>query len=205
MEDELIKLSTKERIIKVTMEIIAAEGFQNVTIRKIATRADVNIAAVNYHFGCKDAVINEALKAVTNKMINAFSHLKDSNDPQERLRLFITDYVEVLISYPDIIKIIIDQNIHKYSIQVAEEYQEYLKIEGRELIKTTIKAIRPDESEILCNMRVLQLLSCLVFPVLMGDKVIEISQIDWKDAGNREIYTMLLMNNIAVNSISLDF
>jgi len=200
MEAELSNLSTKERIIKVTMEIIAAEGFQNVTIRKIATRADVNIAAVNYHFGCKDAVINEALKAVTNKMINAFSHLKGSNDPMERLRLFTTDYVEVMISYPDIIKIIIDQNIHKYSIQVAEEYQEYLKIEGRELIKNTIKAIRPDESEILCNMRVLQLLSCLVFPVLMGDKVIEISQIDWKDAGNREIYTLLLMNNIAVNS-----
>ena len=200
MEAELSNLSTKERIIKVTMEIIAAEGFQNVTIRKIATRAEVNIAAVNYHFGCKDAVINEALKAVTNKMINAFSHLKGSNDPMERLRLYITDYVEVLISYPDIIKIIIDQNIHKYSIQVAEEYQEYLKIEGRELIKNTIKAIRPDESEILCNMRVLQLLSCLVFPVLMGDKVIEISQIDWRDAGNREIYTKLLMNNIAVNS-----
>ena len=200
MEDELSNLSTKERIIKVTMEMIAAEGFQNVTIRKIATRADVNIAAVNYHFGCKDAVINEALKAVTNKMINAFSHLKGSNDPMERLRLYITDYVEVLVSYPDIMKIIIDQNIHKYSIQVAEEYQEYQKIEGRELIKKTIKAIRPDESEILCNMRVLQLLSCLVYPVLMGDKVIEISQMDWKDAGNREIYTLLLMNNIAINS-----
>jgi AcrR family transcriptional regulator len=199
MDEELSNLGTKDRIIRVTMDIIASEGFQNVTIRKIANRAEVNIAAVNYHFGCKDAVINEALKAVTDKMIDAFYLLKGSDDPKERLRLFVNSFVEVLMSYPDIIKIIIDQNIHKYSIQVAENYQEFLKIEGRELIKNTIKAIRSEEPEIILNMRVLQLLSCLIFPPLMDEKVMEISQIDWKDAGNRKLYTDIIVNNITDN------
>ena len=106
------ELGTKERIIKVTMELIASEGFQNVTIRKIANQADVNLAAVNYHFGSKDAVINEALKTVMAQLINAFSQLKDAGtEPREKLRLFIITYSNVLFKYPDIIKIIIDPNI----------------------------------------------------------------------------------------------
>lgn len=198
MNDELSTLGTKERIVKVTMEIIAAEGFQNVTIRKIANRAGVNIAAVNYHYGCKDAAINEALKTVTSKLVDAFRHLKENEiDPQEKLRLFIIDYLNVLFIYPDIIRTIIDQNIRNYTIRVAEEYQEYVKTEGRELIAESLHDIWPDESILIANMRALQLLSCMAFPVLMGDRVSDISQFDWKDPEIREQYMELLLNNIA--------
>ncbi len=198
MDEELIALGTKERIIKVTMEIIAAEGFQNVTVRKIATRAGVNIAAVNYHYGCKDAVINEALKTVTSKLVDAFRHLNNSEiNAQERLRMFVVDYLNVLFLYPDIIRTIIDQNIHNYSMRVAVEYQEYVKTEGRELIAKSMQEIWPDETMLISNMRALQILSCMAFPVLMGDRVTDISQIDWKDPEIREKYMELLLNNIA--------
>lgn len=198
MDDELSTLGTKERIIRVTMEIIAAEGFQNVTVRKIANRAGVNIAAVNYHYGCKDAVINEALKTVTSKLVDAFRHLKNNIiDPQEKLRLFVVDYLNVLFLYPDIIRTIIDQNIHNYTIRVAKEYQEYIKTEGRELIAKSLHDIWPEESMLISNLRALQILSCMAFPVLMGDRVTDISQIDWKDPEIREKYMELLLNNIA--------
>jgi len=198
LDEELIALGTKERIIKVTMEIIAAEGFQNVTVRKIATRAGVNIAAVNYHYGCKDAVINEALKTVTSKLVDAFRHLNNSEiNAQERLRMFVVDYLNVLFLYPDIIRTIIDQNIHNYSMRVAVEYQEYVKTEGRELIAKSMQEIWPDETMLISNMRALQILSCMAFPVLMGDRVTDISQIDWKDPEIREKYMELLLNNIA--------
>jgi len=198
LDEELIALGTKERIIKVTMEIIAAEGFQNVTVRKIATRAGVNIAAVNYHYGCKDAVINEALKTVTSKLVDAFRHLNNSEiNAQERLRMFVVDYLNVLFLYPDIIRTIIDQNIHNYSMRVAVEYQEYVKTEGREFIAESLHEIWPDEDMIVSNMRALQILSCMAFPVLMGDRVTDISQIDWKDPEIREKYMELLLNNIA--------
>lgn len=198
MDEELNVLGTKERIIKVTMEIIASEGFQNVTIRKIATRAGVNIAAVNYHYGCKDAVINEALKTVTSKLIDAFRHFNDSQiNSQERLRRFVIDYLNVLFLYPDIIRTIIDQNIHNYSMRVAVEYQDYIKTEGRELIAKSLHEIWPEEDMIVSNMRALQILSCMAFPVLMGDRVTDISEIDWKDPEIREKYMELLLNNIA--------
>lgn len=198
MDDDLNTLSTKEKIIKITMEIIASEGFQNVTIRKIANRAGVNLAAVNYHYGCKDAVINEALKTVTVQLINAFFCLKKEDlDPPTRLEHFIKEYTKILFKYPDIIKIIIDQNIHNYPNRVATGYQEYLKKEGAELIRSTFGQIRPGETEMVLNMRALQLLSCLAFPILMGDKITETIAVDLGDTETRQIYTELLLNNIS--------
>lgn len=198
MVENFSALSTKERIIKVTMEIIAAEGFQNVTIRKIANRAGVNLAAVNYHYGCKDAVINEALKTVTVQLMNAFLCLKKEElDPQIRLECFIKEYSEVLFEYPDIIKIVIDQNIHNYPTRVEAGYQEYLKEEGAELIRRTFAQIKPGESNMVLNMRALQLLSCMAFPILMGDKVTETIAVDLRKEKIRQIYTDLLLNNIS--------
>lgn len=75
MENQLNGLSTKERIIRVTMDMIAEEGLQNITIRKIAARAGVNVAAVNYHFGSKDVLINEALRNVIDQLKSAFEYL----------------------------------------------------------------------------------------------------------------------------------
>ena len=43
--------NTKDRILNSTLYIIGKEGFQNVTIRKIAATADVNVASINYYFG----------------------------------------------------------------------------------------------------------------------------------------------------------
>jgi len=62
MEETTGNFSTKNKILEATLSIISNEGFQNVTIRRIAMDAGVNVAAVNYHFGSKDNVINEALE-----------------------------------------------------------------------------------------------------------------------------------------------
>ena len=48
-------LTTKESIIKATKEVLKKKG--NVTIKDIADAAFVNIAAINYHFGSKDNLI----------------------------------------------------------------------------------------------------------------------------------------------------
>ena len=85
--------TTKDRIIKATLDIISGEGFQNVTIRKIAAMAGVNVAAVNYHFGSKDAVINEALNMVTLLLEETFRCLRaDDLDPEARLACFVRQY-----------------------------------------------------------------------------------------------------------------
>ena len=38
------------------------QGFASTSLRQVTSRADVNIAAVNYHFGSKDNLINEVFR-----------------------------------------------------------------------------------------------------------------------------------------------
>ncbi|MFO7982053.1 MAG: TetR family transcriptional regulator, partial [Desulfuromonadales bacterium] len=48
---------TKERILDAAEGLFAREGFHGTSLRAITTRAAVNLAAVNYHFGSKDTLI----------------------------------------------------------------------------------------------------------------------------------------------------
>ena len=97
--------NTKDKILEATLNIISDEGFQNVTIRKIAIVAGVNVAAINYHFGSKDNVINEALEYLMIQSKNIFKCLKNNDEsPKLRLKTFIDKYARNLIKYPDQIK-----------------------------------------------------------------------------------------------------
>jgi len=52
----------KERILAVAEEVFADYGFKGATIRDICKKAEVNIAAVNYHFGDKERLYIETVK-----------------------------------------------------------------------------------------------------------------------------------------------
>ncbi len=49
--------ATKLAILKATERLVAAKGFEATSLRAITTAAKVNLAAVNYHFATKDALI----------------------------------------------------------------------------------------------------------------------------------------------------
>ncbi len=54
--------STKDRILYAAEELFAQQGFAATSLRQVTSRADVNIAAVNYHFGSKDNLVNEVFR-----------------------------------------------------------------------------------------------------------------------------------------------
>jgi len=54
--------STKDRILGAAEELFALHGFASTSLRQVTTRADVNIAAVNYHFGSKENLVNEVFR-----------------------------------------------------------------------------------------------------------------------------------------------
>jgi AcrR family transcriptional regulator len=59
---------TRNKIIKAAARIFAEDGYDGASIRSIVAKADVNQAAINYHFGSKEglyrAVLQMALKAL---------------------------------------------------------------------------------------------------------------------------------------------
>lgn len=48
------KQSTKTKILRTAARLFAKQGFEGTSIRDIANSADVNVAAINYHFVSKD-------------------------------------------------------------------------------------------------------------------------------------------------------
>ena len=51
------QLDTKTRILNAAEQLFAREGFHNTSMRAITGEAGVNLAAVNYHFGSKEALL----------------------------------------------------------------------------------------------------------------------------------------------------
>jgi AcrR family transcriptional regulator len=54
--------NTKERILHAAEDLFAQHGFAGTSLRQVTSRADVNIAAVNYHFGSKENLVHEVFK-----------------------------------------------------------------------------------------------------------------------------------------------
>jgi AcrR family transcriptional regulator len=63
--------ATRDRILAATIELIAREGWEAVTIRKIAAAADVQLGLVNYHFGSKMNLMSVALESAFEREVVA--------------------------------------------------------------------------------------------------------------------------------------
>lgn len=53
---------TKQRILDAAERLFAAQGYHNTSLRTITTEAGANLAAVNYHFGSKETLLEEVFK-----------------------------------------------------------------------------------------------------------------------------------------------
>jgi len=56
------EIDTKQKILDAAQHLFASLGFQATSLRAITKRAGVNIAAINYHFGSKEALLNAVIE-----------------------------------------------------------------------------------------------------------------------------------------------
>ena len=69
---------TKERILSAAESLFMERGYAATSLRLITAKAKVNLAAVNYHFGSKDALIREVLERRLGPLNSArIAHLDD--------------------------------------------------------------------------------------------------------------------------------
>lgn len=61
--------NTKARILEAAERLFAEHGAEKTTLRKICASAEVNLAAVNYHFGSKAELINALLSRILGHVI----------------------------------------------------------------------------------------------------------------------------------------
>jgi AcrR family transcriptional regulator len=83
--------TTSDKIIKAASRVFAEEGFQGASVRKIVARADVNQAAINYHFGSKEGLYRAVLQTALQALMKDDAAARDAQEVsrEEALRRFV--------------------------------------------------------------------------------------------------------------------
>lgn len=195
MEQGYTRCTTRDSIINATLKIIGEEGFQKVTIRKIASIAGVNVAAINYHFGSKDIVINEALKYLTGKLKDSFKYLGEEGiSPEIRIQNFTRSYADAALEHPDVFRNYINHSM--CNNEMSSDYSEFMKREGLEELKNTLREMRNLDDDINLFMKGFQIISGIAFPVLLGKQMEKLSGINYDDKIVRYKYLDVLLKTI---------
>jgi AcrR family transcriptional regulator len=92
--------NTRGRLLEAAMALFAERGYEKTTMAAISERAEANIAAVNYHFGDKQALYLEALRAAFAEANASFPVVlaEEGAPPEQRLRHHIAAMISQIFS-----------------------------------------------------------------------------------------------------------
>ncbi len=96
LETRTASEQTRARLLDAAREVFSEHSFQGATVREICRRAEVNVAAVNYHFGSKDGLLAEALNFAQLAALQK-ANVNAAECPKKRLRLFLRGFMLMLL------------------------------------------------------------------------------------------------------------
>lgn len=120
-----------DRLLHVAIEVFAECGFREATVREICSRANVNVASVNYYFRNKETLYAQALTFAfqeANRLHPQDEALDKNLSPEQRLALFINHFLHKLLD---------DSHLGLHSKLIAREIADPTKALD-EIIETTI-------------------------------------------------------------------
>lgn len=135
-------MDTKQQIILATIDCIERLGLQVVTSRDIATAAGVNVAAVNYHFGTKQRLLERAMQVTIDNGMEDFRALLGATDQpfRTRMRRFYVRLLQGGQEYPNITR------AHLYASVVEGEPPGPFLRRLSALLQETLDRVTPDET-----------------------------------------------------------
>jgi TetR/AcrR family transcriptional regulator, regulator of cefoperazone and chloramphenicol sensitivity len=184
----------KERIIQVTLDIIGNQGTDKVTIREIANRVGVNVAAVNYYFGSKGNLIHQSMQYFADTMHGAFRYFQQEELAlEEKLYLFLSSFAENSVTYPGVVKSMVNQMMGEGEVrsEVAVAMGK-----GTASMRQVIGQLIQSEDEQKNSFIALQLMSSVIYPILMSSQLPRMYGFDYRDKEAREQYIRSCMANV---------
>ncbi len=96
----------KDRLLDAAEELFAAKGFGEVSVRELATAAEVNVAAVNYHFHSKENLFQEVIRrrftVQRDRTLDGLQTLLEQTSGQPRveqvIRVLVHEYLDGAMS-----------------------------------------------------------------------------------------------------------
>ena len=132
------KVDTKSRILDSAEKLFGMNGFDGTSLRDITTAADVNQAAINYHFQTKDslidAIVARRIEPVNKKRFELLEAAGPQATVEQILRAFMAPVMQVkvdavvpligrILSNPELF---VERVFHKHLAPVSQRFVEAL-------------------------------------------------------------------------------
>jgi TetR/AcrR family transcriptional regulator, regulator of cefoperazone and chloramphenicol sensitivity len=186
------EVTTRQRILKATVQLLGRRGPEKLTTRQIAAEAGVNVAAINYHFRSKEILVDEAIHAFSAKAFSLGMRVfsEPAIAPEERLIRFFQGYAHGLVEFRGATRTAFLGLMTPSSVDG--------KYAGmtREMFAAARGCIREmtgigEEAEL--GRRALLLFSGVVFPFLCLELFKETSGVDYESPAQRDRFIEMLV------------
>lgn len=95
------KLGTRDLILEAARELFVSEGYEGVSMRKVAEKIEYSPTAIYVHFADKEALFRELCHRDFERLAQVFQGEELPEDPVERLKRIGRTYVEFGHEYPN--------------------------------------------------------------------------------------------------------
>jgi AcrR family transcriptional regulator len=188
----------EERIVAATIACIEQYGIAGATNRRIAEQAEVNIAAINYYFRSKEALIRRCLEIT---LQNAF----EMNDmppmpeasAQERCIAVVLDLLEGGQRYPGI------SRAHFYNLVTEGPYDRLLAERLNRFIADLSRDLRPRSGALPAEeltIALIQIMSAAIFAILAPALYTAQYGVNLNDPATRQVYARRLVAGLLAPS-----
>jgi AcrR family transcriptional regulator len=188
------RVDTQDKIIATAIDMVGRQINLDFTIREIAEKANVNLASVNYYFRSKDNLLNEVEKHFVRESHHIYEELINLNvGHKEKIKFWAMKTMEQIMEYPGIIYLIVTKllNDRRENTGVVELI-DTLERKLMPLIKELIGA--PDD--LTASIKLMQLFSGVVAPVLFYYGAGRTFNIDMSDRSDRVRYIESLIESV---------
>jgi AcrR family transcriptional regulator len=182
-------LTTQARILDSTVKLLLAAPTEELTTRRIAAEAQVNIAAINYYFRSKEELVDRAMEAAVKGFFEKGLAvlLAPGRDPVDRLRDFFTGYAYGLMNSPRLSRTAYLGLVSKDDSTTF--FGGYMKDMLVKIMQVVAEARgEGEEGARAIADTSLMALSCVVFPFLLSNILREAGAVDYSDDDARRRY-----------------
>lgn len=118
--------SAKERILTAAKKFFALKGFETTSVREIAKEAEVNLAAINYHFRSKEELFQNICCEFGEKKLSLvfslFNSVEDEKDMKVKLMVFMKTIYSYGVEDSDTLHILL-KNIDLFANKSPEDFK----------------------------------------------------------------------------------
>ena len=95
------KSETREKILDAARELFVSEGYEGVSMRKVAEKIEYSPTAIYVHFADKNELFHELCRQDFARLQEVMATSQLPSDPLERLRQIGQNYIEFGIHFPN--------------------------------------------------------------------------------------------------------